>query len=205
MSQDNTFEWTITSKEKRKRGWKSVPIILTTLVPVALLGFFYTRSWRALLYNVLGIAIFLALFLIYNAIPKKERRYRIDENGIFVAKGKREKTYVWNELEYFLKETPTSVMMDANTEGLRRDELNTLDETATRVKNQALQYKNIHGQTYFLRKKPRNILEKIRPRCVVVYSEPNNDKQVATTMAKYIPQKTYGPAGAGLLVKFEFK
>lgn len=120
------LDWEITPSEKRERIKTFISKTWLTLVGIVLLSLFYYvsnfLSWTlregirpALLRVVhvtIGVAISILLFFLANKfIPYKTRTYRLDNEGIEISKGKKEKKFLGKNLNAFILTDPIKVTL----------------------------------------------------------------------------------------------
>lgn len=192
---DGSLSWEITSEEKRERTQKLLSVIAIPFVLMSAMGILFadTSSFSELLSTdalgsllrevafvvLIAIGAVLFLFVINKFWPYANRKYQIDAKGVTIWKGKRQKYFLWSELEnYFIYKSLSSSRST-------RDRLN--EPTKKQVN---LAAKNIEGEVFYLSKKPRNILLRIFYKTfAVIYTEPDNSQNVNNFISRHLPQR----------------
>jgi hypothetical protein len=146
------------------------------------------------------IGILIALYVFTLVFAKfKSRKFQINEAGIIVSKGTKEKTYSWNNFEYFFTH---SVIVNRNIREVK-------DTRARITANDMIaasdQLTEINGKTFYLKKNKQNFWDKFVKTFVVIYTKPDNSAEVEQTLSEYLPHKPMDNATEAGLVKYEFK
>ena len=150
---------------------------------------------------VVVIAVILFLFFLINKIfPYAERSYSMDNSGINITKGKRNKKYPWNEFECYYSYSERS---RATAKVVRKENENYIGQSyRNTIYNEE---KNLVGDIFYLKKRRKNFISKMYKKFVVVYGEAENSPTISKTLAHYLPRKKMtGTSDLGL-VFYEFK
>lgn len=199
---NEVLTWEITPSEKRRQVRNFILKTWLIFVVLAILSFTNFFDWtlregiKPVLFTVIhaaiGVVVSIWLFFLLNEfIPYKSRAYRLDDSGIVISKGKKKKYFSWNEFECFY---PYRAYQNYP---------NYLEES---MRGQLLEAeKQIEGQIFYLKKKPTSFFSKLYKIFVVVYSKPNNSKEVSKFLAKHLPSRKMTPITDLGLVFYQFK
>jgi hypothetical protein len=193
------LEWEITSHEAKSRALQMIPAAARVLVIFAAIMAWQARSWKILL---VFAGIMIIFYLLTATLGKfKGKTYKINEVGIFVSKGNKQKTYSWNDFECFYTHT-----LVAPNRKYYKDTKDFIEKggSADLVAMQE-QFDAIGGSVYYLQKKKVSFLDKFRKVFVVIYSEPDNSKEVAEALKVYLPHEIMEPFTDAGMVKYEFR
>lgn len=213
--QNNTtnffLSWSISSKEKRERIQKMLLIMTTPLI----IGYIYYVFFVSENHNIfldyeldnvflaiVGIIISVFVFFLINKIfPYAERSYSIDNLGINITKGKKNKKYLWEEFEYYYSYSERgrmSAKVGGNIDN-RIYEGQSFRDTIFKTE------KNIAGDIFYLKKKKINFISKIYKKFVVVYGKAENSSRISKILSHYLPRKKMNSTSDLGLVFYEFK
>ncbi len=195
---DKTYlEWEITPEEAKGRMLQSFPVVASMLAGFAVIMAIQARSWVI----ILVFAVIVGLFYIYALVFSKFklRRFQISENGVTISKGDRQKTYSWEEFDFFFAH---SLVINRNpkpaTDFRTRAAVNDIISTSGKLTE-------ISGQTFYLKKKKQTFWDKFVKTFVVVYSEPDNSAAVQEALIARLPFKTMDNFTEAGMIKYEFK
>lgn len=203
MDSDKFLSWEITSTEKRKQIQKFILIVGPILVLLFFAGMTYFPQsitykivsgglpdfLNTVFYSVLGIIGSLILFFILNRfLIYRDRTFYFDDNGITISKGKKKKTFLWDEFECFYP----------YRQGYRKENNQLVDYAL----DASLQ---IQGQIFYLQKKQDNIFTKFYKAFVVIYSRPENSKSVSDFLSQHLIRKEMSATTDLGLVFYKFK
>ena len=141
------------------------------------------------------------LLVINRFFPYKERTYFLDDNQLVISKGKKKKQYSWDEFEYFY---PYSGRYKTKSyEGLAQWSPYNIGE-GQREKLFKTE-KEVIGEIFYLKKKPKNLLSKLYRSFTIIYSEPNNNKEVLRFLSRHLERRDMKSTSDLGLVFYEFK
>lgn len=191
------LEWKIERKETRRRTQKFIIAVLPVLIlasliyhfhyPAASVGLLLRRQFLEIFFTVpiAILAAFIILLVINKFYPYSRRRYVLTNQGLDISKNKKTKHYNWNEFECFLV---NEVIAENN------------------IAKAIGKLENIYiGKDFFLKKKERGILSKLRKTFVVIHSEPDDFETVRNFLARYIPERPKRIRDDLGLISYEFK
>ncbi|MCX6764287.1 MAG: hypothetical protein NTU58_01110 [Candidatus Nealsonbacteria bacterium] len=199
------IEWEITPSEKRERLQQFISKTWWIILSFIIFSFFsfYSGFWstkiqhgtnaalKELLFIVIAVAVGILLIYFFNKInPYQLRTFRLDNAGVQISKGKKKKSYSWNEFECFYvyttyrgytpnKETDLGKIFKAEEQ--------------------------IMGDIFYLKKKQTTFLSKLYKTFIVIYSEPNNLGDIFSFLKDKLPQKIMTATTDFGLIFYEFK
>jgi hypothetical protein len=195
------LNWQITTKEKRKQVKKAILVAGPLIVGFAF--FVLVASGRKInfveiIYALSGIIIlFFIFFLVNKFLPYPERTYLLADDKLVVSKGNKVKNYSWSEFECFY---PYSERY-----GLKFYKDQRSAEIEEKRGEIILVGKNIEGEIFYLKKKPKNIFTKLYKVFVVIYSEIDNQKAVNRFLSNQLSKKPMKDTTDLGMVFYEFK
>ncbi|MCX6761082.1 MAG: hypothetical protein NTZ84_03215 [Candidatus Nealsonbacteria bacterium] len=195
---NNELGWKINSAEKKEQLQKGIIVIGPLLTGLAFIFLTERQGVKEAIHEALFIAIiFIFAFLVNMIFPYKDRAYSLDDNGITVSKGKRNKRYLWSDFECFYPYSegrgfkPNLRLRSLDIEEKRKE----IFEAG----------KGIEGEIFYLKKNPKGIVSKLHKVFVVVYSEINNQGEVNRFLSNKLPRKTMEDTTDLGMVSYEFK
>lgn len=219
-TQNNTttffLSWSITKKEKKEQIQK---VLITVAIPLIILGIMaatigypglftdklLSKGIAYILYDVffmivvIAAAVFL-FFLVNKIFPYAERSYFMDDSGINITKGKKNKKYSWDEFECYY---PYSERSWVSAKVVRKENENYIGQSyRDTIHNEE---KNLIGDIFYLKKKGKNFISKIYKKFVVVYGEAENSSTISRFLAHNLPRKTMTNTSDLGMVFYEFK
>lgn len=179
---NNELKWSITSLEKRTRLYQAIsflaPIILGLIFSLV---YELELSFKVFLYFILFLVIQSIIFLLINRLlPQKETNYLLTDDKLTILAGNKIKEYPWNEFEYFYSSRKWT-----NSEFYPKK-------------------REVMGDSYYLRKKSKNFISKLYKNFLVIYSKPENDKDVNDFLSNHLPARASIKDELGL-ISYEFK
>lgn len=146
------------------------------------------------------VTVLFLFFLINKNFPYADRSYSLDNSGINITKGKRNKKYSWNEFEYYYlysdrNRVTAKVVRKENESYIGQSYRDTIYNAE----------KNITGDIFYLKKKRKNFISKVYKKFVVIYGEPENSTAISKSISRYLPRKTMTSTSDLGLVFYEFK
>lgn len=139
------------------------------------------------------ITALVGLFFISNLFwPYAKRTYKLNLEGIKIAKGRKTRFYPWSSFECFYP------YRSYQRSRLKKDEQQTMNTI-----NKANQ--SAEGQIFYLQKKCGNIPARLYKTFIVVYSEPDNSGQVMQFLTQRLPKKKMTDLTDLGLVFYQFK
>lgn len=191
------FEWEITSQEAKNRTLQSIPVVVSVLSGLALIVAIKERSWTVFAVFVVLMIVFYFLALAFSKF--KARKFQIGDSGIYISKGSKQKTYTWDDFEYFFT---YSLVINKNLSGVRNLRTKAMSQEIINTQDKLA---NINGEAYFLKKKQKTFLDKLVKTFVVVYSEPDNSTQVEEALATHLPHRPFEISTEAGITRYEFK
>ncbi len=191
------LEWEITPQEAKTRTLQSIPVVSGILAGLALILAIKEKSWIVLFVFAGILAAFYVFTLIFAKF--KPRAFLINEAGITISKGTKQKTFVWDNFECFITH---SMIANGSTRGVRDARARI---TASDIIAASNQLTEISGKTFYLKKKKQTFWDTFIKTFVVVYSEPDNSAVVEQALAEYLPHKPLDNSTEAGMVKYEFK
>jgi len=198
--------WEITPSEKRKQVRKFILNVWPVLVGFVIFSLFYYvsgfLSWMLhqgikpalsmVLYVAIGVTVCIWLFFILTKfLPYKLRTYHLDNTGITISKGRKKKYFPWNQFECFYTYRVYQSYPNYPGESMREQILKTGQQ--------------IEGQVFYLKKKSKGFLSRFCKIFVVIYSKPDNSKDVLKFLSKHLPQRKMTWSTDLGLVFYQFK
>ena len=195
---ENILSWEITISEKRKRIKKLIMVIgypffvigITTVMfsylgmrAVAVNGFkgFFQLFITIVIVLILSIAM---MTLVGRFYPFAYRKYILDENGITIIKNKKEKKYIWQQIDFFyMYSKKYGNIKDKNISGIYQAD------------------NDIMGEIFYLKKRNTFIAKVF----IVVYSEPNNSNSVRNFLSSFIREERMTSMSDLGLIFYKFK
>lgn len=176
------LKWEITDTEKRKRtreGIKrKIPYVFPMLVSAAVIEYFKINSYILPLIFVVAIILgFLVVYVATYIYPYKKRQYVIDDSGIYVARGKKNRKYIWEDFDYFFSDPDRKSYGDSNYKNKEKRESFVKD------------IKNIEGETFFLKLKPSDVFLRLINNVLVIYTEPDNRDKVYNFLSQKLTER----------------
>jgi len=166
---DNELSWEINPLDRRKQIQKGILIIVPLFFPVVIWALIKSGglNFRQIIYTILGLIIFSLFVLLVNKfIPYPKRSYFLNNDSITISKGNKTKKYVWNDFECFY---PYSERYNA-------------------AQSEMVQArKNIEGDIFYLKVKPKTATSKLTKVFTVVYSGANNSQLVKAFLLNHLP------------------
>lgn len=211
------LSWEITREEKKERTKKVIfriwlPLIILGII-AATIGYpalfsynIFARGWiyivKQAFYTLIGIGISLLLLLVINKFALyKDRTYFLDDKGLTISKGKRKKIYLWADFEYFYSYSERYASKVSQS-----FQLHPQDSIGGPEREKIFgAEREIVGEIFYLKCRPRNIFAKLYKTFVVIYSEPNNLKVVNKFLSDHLQKKQMGAASDLGLIFYEFK
>ena len=107
------------------------------------------------------LALLIIIIAVYYRWLTNERKYVMDNKGIFVTKGNRSKFFNWNEFDHF------SLYFNAEKE----------------------ENHDIIGKRFYLQIKSISLSSIIFNKVLLVQAEPENEKEIYEKLSKILPEK----------------
>ena len=213
----STLKWEITPAERRKRVRK---LIFIAWFPLFILGvlastitypasFTYDLLLRGLpyvlknaLWTVAWVMLSTVILLIVNQFfPHKTRTYVLNNETISISRGRKGKTYSWEDFEYFY---PYSKRYRTNLyKGLDNIDPHKIGENQREKMFSA--ERDTTGELFYLKRKPEGFISKLFKVFVIVYSEPDNNTQVVNFLSRHLERKDMKSTSDLGMVFYEFK
>jgi hypothetical protein len=225
---NEVLTWEITPNEQRERRQKTLILYLRLfwifILGVIVLSFSLVKGEPYYIASVAGTIILIAFFWLIGLIaslffnrffPYQKRKYYLDNQGITIFHGSKKRHYPWRDFECFYIYT-------FQRSGSKRDFKNIVFETYNRDKEEEIKettYKllnitgktlgktteEIEGKIFYLKKRKSGLLSKFYKTFIIVYSEPENSKDVEEFLSRHLPFKKMGAFTDAGLVFYKFK
>lgn len=193
----SNLEWEITSQEAKTRTLQSITVVANILAGLAVILAIKEKSWMVI-FVFAGILLIFYIFTFIFA-KFKSRKFNINETGITISKGSKQKTYAWNDFECFVTH---SMVVNRSTKGVKDASARV---TASDIIAASDKLTDISGKTFYLKKKKQGFWDKFIKTFVVVYAEPDNSELVGQALAEYLTNKPLDNSTEAGLVKYEFR
>ncbi len=203
----NFLHWTITSKEKRERNQKMILIMVIPLIGLVFITFgeqyfFSDYQIDQVFLSVVGVVVSVSIFFLINKVfPYAERTYSIDNLGISITKGKKNKKYLWEEFECYYPYSERG-RVKAKVKSSNENKKYKGQQFRDTIFNTE---KDIAGDIFYLKKKKTGFISKIYKKFVVVYGEAENSSKIRKILSCYLPRKRMRSSSDLGLVFYEFK
>lgn len=178
----NELKWEITPKERKTR-LRQIVFMFIPMIIGYFLALFLGEGFnlKIFLYSVFFSIIGCFIFLFINwLLPYKQKSYLLRDNNLIISVGNKTREYSWDEFEYF--------------------------SSSRKFKGSPffVEKRKISGDVYYLRKRSKGLLSRFSKVFTVIYSEPENDREVFNFLSHHLPQKEKITDEIGLIF-YEFK
>lgn len=200
MEKKLNLKWEITAQE-RKSMINTGIFIIGPLIIFSFIGYisFWNEDIRLnagdIIYASVGMIVaFTIAFLVNSFIRYRDRSYCIDDNGITITKGQKTRFYAWQEFESYYNYSERSKKDRAG-----KTQLGEYDASIAEKINEN------EGDVFYLKKRAKNPLFKIRTVFVVVYGKIDNSKDIDVFLERFLEKremKNFTDLG---LVLYKFK
>lgn len=202
---EKSLSWTITPSERRCQIKKFISIAWIPLTGLVVFSCFeYVSnfvSWTLrdgiekaivnVISMVVGVLIMIFLFFIVNLIfPYKKRSYILNREGIKIAKGRKERFFLWNDFDFFY--SYRMIRLGPEDKDFFREGLSKAGDS-------------LEGKIFYLKKKAVGPFSKLYKVFVIVYSEKDNSDKVLKFLSLKLQRKQMKPDSDLGLVSYKFK
>jgi hypothetical protein len=183
--------------EKRERSRKAIKMVLWSIIPAFIVAAINSASKTGSFQTSFGmviiiLAVFLAAYVATYFYPYKTRKYSLTNEILTVEKGERQKTYRWEEFSSFFNASSHSYSPDENPQDAGQADDNSLAQVLDTAR----------GSIFYLVFKPKNLYYRIFQNVLVIYTEPDNSRQVRQVLSKKLAETE--TCGVGLM-RYHFK
>ncbi|MBI2053900.1 MAG: hypothetical protein HYT36_01010 [Candidatus Staskawiczbacteria bacterium] len=196
-----SLNWEISASERKKQVRQGIFIagpLIISFVLAYFLSYGRHSDFQTIITGISGIIVIFGVALLVNEIiPRKNRVYSLNDNGLMIAKGKKTKHYFWNDFEYYYNYSARYGKSSSRSFGRSSlaDKRNAIIETG----------KDIEGGMFYLKKKPKNVFSKLYKKFVVIYSIVNNTGEVSGFLSRHLERRKMNSRSDLGMVFYEFK
>jgi hypothetical protein len=189
------LKWEITPQEKRFKIDRFIKVAWFPFVCLAVsylvIKIFKSNLQQIITELIIAIVVFVLIIAVNKIFPYKTRTYFLNEGGLVISKGNKQKKYFWNDFECFYNYSQRDNSWDAKQNNKK-----------SRI---FMASKTVSGDIFYLKRKAINISDKLRKVFVVVYTETENNKQVNEFLSNHLSIKDIKSSSDLGLVHYEFK